>query len=117
MKKMIGGLPYFKTHNHTLVAIIMATTNATTNGTIVACDCSFPSFNNATEQTAAATVLKVLTVDWKAKDVVELMGPRFEKYKGGRVKVDVSTVPGFDTLFSEIENDARLGLGLFDVCE
>ena len=45
------------------------------------------------------------------------MGPRFEEYKNGQVKIDVSVVSGFDTLFSEIENDARLGLGLFDVCK
>jgi len=47
------------------------------------------------------------------------LGPNFEAFKGddggSSVKVDVTEVVGFDTLFSEIEDDSRLGLGLFDV--
>jgi len=78
------------------------------------CDCPAPSCNTTTPELPEA-VIKVFTVDFKAPDITELMGPRFEEYKNGQVKIDVSVVSGFDTLFSEIENDARLGLGLFDV--
>ena len=56
------------------------------------------------------------SVDFKTKDV-EFLGANFEAFKGGSVKVDVTNVTGFGTLFSEIENDSRLGLGLFDACE
>ena len=80
------------------------------------CDCPAPSCNTTTPVLPEA-VIKVFTIDFKAPDITELMGPRFEEYKNGQVKIDVSVVSGFDTLFSEIENDARLGLGLFDVCK
>jgi len=46
------------------------------------------------------------------------MAPAFEAAKGGKVKIDVSAsadITDFGILFSEIENDARLGLELFDV--
>ena len=92
------------------------------NTTVVSCDCSAApssSTNNSTinQTEEPEAVIKVLTLDWKAKDVIDLLGPRFEEYKNGKVKVETSTVSGFDTLFGEIVNDARLGLGLFDVCE
>ena len=80
------------------------------------CDCPAPSCNTTTPAEPEA-VIKVFTIDFKESDITELMGPRFEEYKNGQVKIDVSVVSGFDTLFSEIENDARLGLGLFDVCK
>lgn len=84
--------------------------------TITSCDCSAPtSATNNDEEPEA--VIKVLTLDWKAKDMIELMGPAFEAHKNGKVKVETSVVSGFDTLFGEIETDARLGLGLFDVCK
>ena len=83
------------------------------NATLASCDCSAPSA--VAEEPEA--VIKVLTLDWKAKDVIDLLGPRFEEFKNGRVKVETSTVSGFDTLFGEIESDARSGVGLFDVCE
>lgn len=85
------------------------------NTTITSCDCSAPSSTTSDEEPEA--VIKVLTLDWKAKDMIDLMGPAFEAHKNGKVKVETSVVSGFDTLFGEIENDARLGLGLFDVCE
>ena len=92
------------------------TTNTTDNTT--SCDCPALSCNTTSpEQQQPEAVIKVLTIDFKEADVLELMGPPFEEYKNGRVKIDVSVVNGFDNLFSEIENDARLGLGLFDVCE
>ena len=59
------------------------------------CDCAPPTttlFNTTTEP----LVLKILTLDWKAKDVEELMVPRFEAYKNGNVKVEVTSVTGFD---------------------
>ena len=68
------------------------------------------------QPTTTTTVLKVLTLDFKTKDV-EFLGANFAASKGGSVKVDVTNVTGFGTLFSEIENDSRLGLGLFDACE
>jgi hypothetical protein len=86
------------------------------NITTTTCDCSAAPTSNTTSK-EPEVVIKVFTLDWKSKDMIELIGPRFEEYKNGRVKIDVSVVSGFDTLFSEIENDARLGLGLFDVCE
>lgn len=85
------------------------------NTTTTSCDCSAPSSTTTTDEPEA--VIKVLTLDWKAKDMIELMGPAFEAHKNGKVKVETSVVSGFDTLFGEIESDARLGLGLFDVCE
>jgi hypothetical protein len=90
-------------------------TTATCDNIIMAVCCSAPPSNTTSEEPEA--VIKVFTLDWKSKDVIELIGPGFEEYKNGRVKIDVSVVSGFDTLFSEIENDAKLGLGLFDVCE
>jgi len=58
------------------------------------CDCAAPTtlLNTTTEP----LVLKILTLDWKAKDVEELMVPRFEAYKNGNVKVEVTSVTGFD---------------------
>lgn len=58
------------------------------------CDCTAPTtlLNTTTEP----TILKILTLDWKAKDVEELMVPRFEAYKNGNVKVEVTSVTGFD---------------------
>ena len=88
------------------------------NITVTSCDCCTPSTNNnATNNEEPEAVIKVLTLDWKAKDIINLMGPAYETHTKGKVKVEASTVTGFDTLFSEIANDARLGLGLFDVCE
>ena len=49
------------------------------------------------------------------------MGPTFEVFKGSdgdggfSVRVDVAKVVKSGTLFSEIENDLRLELGLFDI--
>ncbi len=91
---------------------IMAT-NSTANTT--SCDCTALSCNTPTSEQPA--IIKVLTINFKESDVLELMAPPFEEYKNGRVKIDVTVVSGFDKLFSEIEDDARLGLGLFDVCE
>ena len=88
------------------------TTDITTS-----CDCSALSLCNQTYLEQPQAVVKVLTLDYKEADVVELMAPPFEEFKNGRVKIDVTAVRGFDNLFSEIEDDARLGLGLFDVCE
>ena len=89
------------------------------NIAVTSCDCCAPSttYNNANNDEEPEAVIKVLTLDWKAKDIINLMGPAYETHTKGKVKVEASTVTGFDTLFSEIENDARLGLGLFDVCE
>lgn len=99
---------------------------ANTSAIAATCNCSdIPCtpqalIDNSTSITSmeqpATTVLKVLTLDFKTKDV-EFLGANFEAYKGGSVKVDVTNVTGFGTLFSEIENDSRLGLGLFDACE
>ena len=82
-----------------------------------ACDCSALSLTNATSDKPTVIELKILTIDWKVKDIVDLVGPSFEKYKGGQVKVTAVNVSGFDTLFSEIENDAKLRTGLVDLCE
>lgn len=87
------------------------------NTTITSCDCSAPNSTTNNNDEEPEAVIKVLTLDWKAKDMIELMGPAFEAHKNGKVKVETSVVSGFDTLFGEIENDARLKLGLFDVCE
>ena len=103
-------------NNTTEVDVILAAEDGN-NTTAASCDCSAPASSSNTTSEEPEAVLKVFTLDWKVKDVVDLMGPRFEEHKNGRVKIDVSVVTGFDTLFSEIENDARLGLGLFDVCE
>jgi len=83
------------------------------NITATTCDCSAPP--STSEEPEA--VIKVFMTEWRSQDVVELIGPRFEEFKNGRVKVDVSVVPvgSYDTLYNEIENDARLGLGLYDV--
>ena len=83
------------------------------NATLTSCDCSAPSA--AAEEPEA--VLKVLTIDWKVNDVIDFLGPRFEEFKNGRVKVEATSLSGFDTLFGEIESDARSKVGLFDVCE
>ena len=87
------------------------TTNSTANSTL--CDCTALSCNTPDQP----AIIKVLTINFKEADVLELMAPPFEEYKNGRVKIDVTVVSGFDKLFGEIEDDARLGLGLFDVCK
>eukprot|EP00986_Skeletonema_menzelii_P012635 scaffold7046_cov151-Skeletonema_menzelii.AAC.5 len=82
------------------------------------CNCPTLSCNTtAPSSDEPEAIIKVFTIDFKANDIIELMAPPFEEYKNGRVKIEVSVVSGFDNVFSEIENDARLGLGLFDVCE
>lgn len=85
----------------------------------VGCDCTtdYDDLSSNSTTTEAEAVLKVFTIDFKKTDILELMGPRFEEHKNGQIKLDVTVVSGFDALFSEIENDARLGLGLFDVCK
>ena len=94
-----------------------ATAGGSDNTTVTSCDCCAPSNATTNDDEEPEAVIKVLTLDWKAKDITNLMGPAYETHTKGKVKVEASTVTGFDTLFGEIANDARLGLGLFDVCE
>mmetsp|Transcript_28240 Transcript_28240/g.36439 ORF Transcript_28240/g.36439 Transcript_28240/m.36439 type:complete len:110 (-) Transcript_28240:72-401(-) len=80
--------------------------------------CSAPPSNTTSEEEPEA-VIKVFMFEGRSQEFVELIGPRFEEHTNGRVKVDFSVVPWAegDTFLSEIENGARLGLGLYDVCE
>lgn len=64
---------------------------------------------------STVTVLKLLTINSRAAQLDEFLGPNFAAFKNNRVRVDVTSVEGFDTLFKEIENDSRLGLELFDL--
>lgn len=68
---------------------------------------------------AEPITLRVLTVGWKANAIDDLdVIPDFEAAKNGGVKIDTSAstdVSGFDELFTEIEDDSRLGLDLIDV--
>jgi hypothetical protein len=85
------------------------------NITTATCDCCSPPPSSTTSEEPEA-VIKVFMFDFRSQEIVELIGPRFEEHKNGRVKIDVSLVP-VEIYASEIGNDARLGLGLYDVCE
>ena len=75
----------------------MSSSNATAVITATPiCDCAAPTTTLLNNTTTEPLVLKILTLDWKAKDVEELMVPRFEAYKNGNVKVEVTSVTGFD---------------------
>ena len=80
-----------------------------------ACESSPPDEISSSSTDAEPITVQILMLDVQGIiDMVEWNAKDYEKFTGGRVKVEIKRAPSMPALFEEIENDARSGGGLFD---
>ena len=81
-----------------------------------ACECSASGAADASAKDAIEPItVQILMLDSQGIiDMVEWNAKDYERFTGGRVKVEIKRAPSMPALFEEIENDARSGGGLFD---
>ena len=81
-----------------------------------ACECSAEGVSEeAPKETIEPITVQILMLDSQGIiDMVEWNARDYERFTGGRVKVEIKRAPSMPALFEEIENDARSGGGLFD---
>ena len=81
-----------------------------------ACECNAKGvFEEVPKETIEPITVQILMLDSQGIiDMVEWNAKDYERFTGGRVKVEIKRAPSMPALFEEIENDARSGGGLFD---
>lgn len=79
-----------------------------------ACNCTAPDAAGAGGSDDVVE-LKILTVEYMKPQLERFWVKNFVAKKRGKVRIEVVAKPGFKDLFEEIETDARLKLGVFDV--